>query len=98
MRIEINKHEREILASAIRKFGISAQLRQLQEEAAEVIVAVNHFYRGTDNDRDLERNRIELLNECADLIIMLAQVLLFDGTEIEEILRRKMQQLKIRIG
>jgi len=52
---------------AIKTYGIDAQLDQTIEEAAELIVAINH----------LRRNRVdqsELITELADVSIMIEQI------------------------
>ncbi len=37
---------RTICEAAVKKWGLDAQLLQVQEEAAELIVAISHFRRG----------------------------------------------------
>lgn len=59
----------EMLDQAIRTYGEEAQLRMLQEEAAEVIQAVNHLLRRPDEDEDL----LQLKREMADLQVVLDQ-------------------------
>lgn len=65
----MTQEQRETIAKlAIEKFGESAQLRQLQEECAELIVAVNHYFRQRLNSRK------ELIEEVADVTIMLMEL------------------------
>lgn len=60
---------RETIAKlAIEKYGNAAQLRQLQEECAELIVAVSHYFRNRKTARE------ELIEEVADVTIMLMQL------------------------
>lgn len=65
----MKQEHREIIAKlAIEKYGEAAQLRQLQEECAELIVAVNHFFRQRQNARE------ELIEEFADVTIVLMEL------------------------
>ena len=60
--------EQEILKKAVEKFGTEAQLRQLQEECAELIVAVNHYLRMKTNGMN------NLMEEVVDVKIMIKQI------------------------
>lgn len=53
---------------AFEKFGKEKQMRQLQEECAELIAAINHHFRGRDDNLD------ETIEEMADVSIMLSQI------------------------
>lgn len=65
----MKQEQRETIAKlAIEKYGEAAQLRQLQEECAELIVAVNHFFRQRQNARE------ELIEEFADVTIVLMEL------------------------
>lgn len=78
---------------AIKKFGIENQLRQLQEECAELITAVNHYMRGRDPEYE------ELSKEIADVIIMLTQIQL--GLDLYEkttpMINAKRQKLELKL-
>lgn len=78
------------------------QLRQLQEECAELIVAVNHYLR-TLTDKQFTDNSaafINLIEETADVEIMLAQLpcmfMLFEKA-VEEVKQKKLKRLAERI-
>lgn len=61
--------QREVIAKlAIEKYGRAAQLRQLQEECAELIVAISHYFRQRSDARK------DLIEEVADVTIMLMQL------------------------
>jgi NTP pyrophosphatase (non-canonical NTP hydrolase) len=60
--------EQEVLQKAVEKFGTEAQLRQLQEECAELIVAVNKWFRYTSPSA-----LHKLAEEIVDVQIMLDQ-------------------------
>lgn len=65
-------------------YGHEPQSRMLQEEAAELIQAVNKYYRST-NAAGLKSGEASdnLVEEMADVIIMIIQELIFQGTDIE---------------
>jgi len=67
---------KKIYLDAISTFGVEAQLNQVKEEAAELIVAVSHYQR--------ERiGLVEIADEIADVTIMLEQlVLLLDAEQL----------------
>lgn len=75
-------------------FGKYHQLRQLQEECAELIVAINHHIR--DRDKDLE----ETTEEIADVLIVLAQII--EGLDMYEQLithiDNKLQKLESKLN
>lgn len=58
----------ELLALKIKKEGTEPQIRQAQEECAELITALNHFCRGRRGSRD------EVAEEMADVEILLLQL------------------------
>jgi NTP pyrophosphatase (non-canonical NTP hydrolase) len=66
--MKTNKIE-EIYRLALDKYGVEIQLNQLQEECAELIVAVNK-HRRTPFD-DLKG----ITDECADVLIMIDQIM-----------------------
>lgn len=63
-------HELEVLKSAVNRYGLEAQLNQLTEECGELIAAVNHFRRGR------VCGRVELVEEMADVYILLEQIVI----------------------
>ena len=87
-------NNKEVLQKAILRFGEKLQLRQVQEEAAELIVAINHFIRFKD-----DFHRHELLVEVADIEIMLEQLrlILNDDENIERIKQEKLIYLNALI-
>ena len=65
-------------------YGHEPQSRMLQEEAAELIQAVNKYYRST-NAVGLKSGEAadNLVEEMADVIIMIIQELMLQRTDIE---------------
>ncbi|MDR1946416.1 MAG: hypothetical protein LBQ51_04535, partial [Desulfovibrio sp.] len=65
-----------IAEAALQKWGLEAQLRQLQEECAELIVAVSHLIRNRSGAIDA------VSEEMADVRIILDQCwIAFDRSE-----------------
>lgn len=58
----------QILALKIDKEGVEPQIRQAQEECAELITALNHFCRGRNGARH------EVAEEMADVEILMLQL------------------------
>ena len=58
-----------LFEEAIRRWGVDAQLNQLIEECAEVIVAINHYRRGKIRQYDVESELAVMLSYlCCDFI------------------------------
>lgn len=73
---------------AMAKFGKERQMRKLQEECAELIVAVNHYLEGRGELDDL-------LGEMADASIMLEQMrTYFTNSAIDTAIARKLLKLE----
>ena len=77
---------------AIKTYGQDAQWRQVQEECAELIAAVNRYRRGRIPAE-------ELAGEIADVRIMFEQALflLGDPALVESAYVEKLQRLKDRL-
>lgn len=93
----MNTAQQEILKKAVEHYGKEAQLRQLQEECAELIVAINHYLRDKN-----EKNKNNLLEEIADISVMFEQLpyILENGDDMERIRtikREKVARLRKRI-
>ena len=77
---------------ALEKWGAESQLNMLVEECGELVAAVNRF----------RRDRVSLtglLEEIADVEIMLEQMrLIFDGELIDAYKRQKQARLAILAG
>jgi NTP pyrophosphatase (non-canonical NTP hydrolase) len=80
-----------IYQEALKKWGVEAQIRQATEEAAELIVVLNHNWRGRA-DADL------VAAEIADVQIMMEQMAEVFGTEKVVLARReKLERLRERL-
>lgn len=83
--------ERQILKDAVETFGLKNQLDMLQEECAELIVAISHY------KRDRPGSTINLSEEIADVHIMMNQIILATHLGVEFFKEQKLQRLKERI-
>ena len=83
---------RRIYKEALDKFGSEKQLRMLQEECAELIVAVSHYCR------ERVTGISELKEELADVYIMVGQIIEFIGIEeMQKTINEKIQKKVRRI-
>jgi NTP pyrophosphatase (non-canonical NTP hydrolase) len=83
----------ELYELALDKYGVENQLNQLQEECAELIVAVNKHRRTPFNDIKV------IIDECADVLIMIDQIAnIYDiEDDIEDRIQFKLNRLKERL-
>ena len=73
-------------------FGVNRQSRQAMEECGELIQAINKMLRYPDD----EVKRIELIEEIADVLIMITQLKIIFDIEQSEI-KRMMNYKKSRL-
>lgn len=89
--IQTETYEGFVLKEAIRVYGPGAQREQLAEECAELIVAISHFRRG-------RIGHAELAEEMADVEIMIDQMRVLGGAEIDAAKAKKIDRLAERLG
>lgn len=87
--------DQELYKETIKFWGDDKQLRMVQEECAELIVAVSHYLREKNN-----KNFENLAEEMADVYIMLQQGMMIVGSEpikrfTEFKIKRVREKLKI---
>lgn len=76
---------------ALQVWGVDAQLRQTQEELAELIAAISRFMRERTDS-------VPVVEEIADVEIMLAQLkLIFGGVEVSAVRSKKFERLRRRV-
>jgi NTP pyrophosphatase (non-canonical NTP hydrolase) len=86
------EERRKIYKKAMEAWGFEAQARVLQEECAELIVAVSHLFR------DRENGMKELAEELADTYIMVGQMIEYLGSDvIEHIVNCKLNNVKRKL-
>jgi NTP pyrophosphatase (non-canonical NTP hydrolase) len=89
-----NLTRRDIYQQAIDEWGFDSQVDMLIEEAAELIVAVNHARRACW----AAPLRDQVIEELADVEIMLEQMrMAFGPDEVDRVKLRKVLRLKERL-
>lgn len=88
------KRLRHVSKAAFETFGKHNQMRQLQEECAELIAAINHHFR--DRDPNLE----ETTEEMADVLIVINQLIIGLGIyeQIAHHTNTKLQKLEKKLN
>ena len=92
-----------IIEAAIAKLGEENQMRQTQEELAELIVAINKYERAIKNDgypSYIDYTRKEVIEEMADVLIMfdaVKKILNVQDEEIEHFRAFKLNRLLNRL-
>lgn len=81
----------DTIRASLRRFGFTEQARMLQEECGELIAAINHWFRDRDDAFDL------MIEEIADVEILIDQMRLEFGAEIDAARARKLARLKERL-
>lgn len=92
--IEVSEKDINVLKDAIVKYGAKAQLRQLQEECAELIAAINHCFRGRENAS------MEFLEEFVDVYVVMFQLYIAAKSPLDfyQMFEIKMARLKERLS
>lgn len=79
----------EVCIDAVDFYGSEQQLAQTQEEAAELITAISHYRR------EREGSMAELIEEVADMKIMLRQMTrILDAEEVNKAVSMKIDRLE----
>lgn len=92
--LKVSQEDIQVLENAVKRYGTKAQLRQLQEECAELIAAVNHCFRRREN------GSLEFLGEFVDVYIVMYQLFLAAKSEedFNSMLEVKLFNLKQRLS
>ncbi len=84
--------DKEVLQKALSEWQISAQLGMAQEECAELIVAINKFFRADPKGREM------IIEEVADCFIVLEQlVLIFGERYVQSAIDEKVTRLRKKL-
>lgn len=92
-----------VVETAIAKLGEENQMRQTQEELAELIVAINKYERAVKNDEHpyvINYARQDVIEEMTDVLIMLdavKKILGIDDKETKAIREYKINRLLNRL-
>lgn len=84
----------EMMIKALEKWGVEAQVYQTVEECAELIVALNKHVTRIPTDKSLDN----IIDEIADVEMMLAQMRITFGISdeaIQERIAQKFEKLKV---
>ena len=82
-----------ILDKAIEKYG-ERQLDQAQEELAELIVAISKYKRAAAKDINKDKTIIDVIEEIADVRIMIKQIMLMLDTKEVKINNVEISKIK----
>jgi len=84
---------RELFRETLDKWGVEEQMRILEEECAECIVAASHYIRKRPGAR------FELQEELADAYIMIGQIVEYLGNDfVEEMVDFKLNKVKEKLN
>ena len=89
--------DRKILRKAIDTYGTEAQMMQCIEEMAELIQAINKYFRA-NTDEEMAKAYVSVIEEISDVQIMLEQMrLLFGDKAVDEQITAKLGRLEKRL-
>ena len=88
MEIQFTEKEKELFKKAIATWGTPAQLRIMQEELAECVVAIGHYLR----QRELGYS--EMCEEMADVLVTLSQHYISSKEDILYHFNKKLKKLE----
>lgn len=89
--------DRKILRKAIDTYGTEAQMMQCIEEMAELIQAINKYFRA-NTDEEMAKAYISVVEEIADVQIMLEQMrIVFGDKSVDEQITAKLGRLEKRL-
>lgn len=86
---------------AINRFGKRHQLSVAQEELAELIQAISKYNRSLDNQFDKEKAKQMIIEEMADVTIMMAQLIDIAGikqSQIDAAIKLKTLRMEERLN
>ena len=92
MKVEFTEKEIQVMQTCLDHWGLEAQVGQTVEECAELIVALQKYINRTPQPGTVDN----ILDEIADLEMMLAQmrlVLGFDDDTLRKRIERKFERL-----
>jgi len=99
----MKKEERKIFTTAIAEYGDDEQMRIAQEECAELIQAISKYHRAqmsTDRrhrKKDIERAEKQLIEEIADVSIMIDQLKLMIHGNHNDVRAAKVERIGARL-
>ena len=89
--------DRKILRKAIDTYGTEAQMMQCIEEMAELIQAINKYFRANTNE-EMAKAYVSVIEEISDVQIMLEQMrIVFGDKAVDEQITAKLGRLEKRL-
>ena len=89
--------DRKILQNAIDTYSTKAQIMQCIEEMAELIQAINKYFRA-NTDEAMAKAYVSVIEEIADVQIMLEQMrIVFGDKSVDEQITAKLGRLEKRL-
>jgi NTP pyrophosphatase (non-canonical NTP hydrolase) len=92
--------KKESYKRAIALRGNRKQMRMVQEECAELIVAISHFLRHLDREEVWNKDESvdSLIEETADVFIMIEQMKLMVGPDaVDKVMEEKMTRFEKKL-
>ena len=99
----MKKEERKIFAAVIAEYGEDEQMRIAQEECAELIQAISKYHRAQmsgdsrHRKKDLERAEKSLIEEIADVSIMIDQLKMIIHGNHNDVRTAKVERIGARL-
>ena len=89
--------DRKILRKAIDTYGTEAQMMQCIEKMAELIQAINKYFRA-NTDEEMAKAYVSVIEEISDVQIMLEQMrIVFGDKSVDEQITAKLGRLEKRL-
>lgn len=89
--------DRKILQNAIDTYGTKAQMMQCIEEMAELIQAINKYFRA-NTDEEMAKAYVSVIEEISDVQIMLEQMrIVFGDKSVDKQITAKLGRLEKRL-
>ena len=89
----------KLYKEAIAFWGKEKQLRMVQEECAELILAVSHYLRKVESEKNWENSGLDnLIEETADVLNMVEQCRCIVGeNQVDEIRWEKLAKVEAKL-
>lgn len=89
----MNQHQTSLANKILTKHGTEPQIEMAIEEMAELILALQKLKRGHRNPVRVQEFRDQVINELADVTIMVEQLkFIFDNRRVEEQITYKLNR------
>lgn len=97
-----DENMRQVCREAWHHFGVDAQIVKAMEEAGELVQALSKLYQARNasqpDDKELSQATEHLMEELADVMIMVCQFVEWDVGAFNIVLTKKLNGLVKRMG